>query len=245
MKKYSDITNKKFGNLIAIERVDGRWLCRCDCGNTSLVRFTDLKSGNTKSCGCLHKQMMSETKSKDITGKRFGKLTVIEKIGVNNKKRIIWKCLCDCGSYTNIQTSKFGVTKSCGCLHKTPKSNNVKRHELYETWCGIKKRCNNDKCKAYINYGGRGITVCERWSESFLNFLEDMGEKPNKLYSLDRIDNNKHYSCGKCKDCKINGFKFNCRWADRKTQNSNKRSKEEIQNDRQQYCLQDKNKHRD
>lgn len=133
------------------------------------------------------------------------------------------------------------TTRSCGCLHKTPKSKHLKKHPLYETWCGIKKRCNNKNTKFYCDYGGRGIKVCKRWNQSFEYFLEDMGEKPDKSFSIDRIDNNKNYSCGHCEDCKINNYKANCRWADRKTQRLNKRSKEEVLNDRLQFNMQNKN----
>ena len=87
------------------------------------------------------------------------------------------------------------------------------KHPLYRAWKGMRERCNYKKHKDYKSYGGRGIKVCERWNNSFENFLEDVGKKPEKSYSLDRIDFNGNYEPG------------NVRWADKKTQANNRRPK--------------------
>lgn len=87
------------------------------------------------------------------------------------------------------------------------------RHDLYETWVGMKKRCYTSTCAAFKYYGGRGIKVCDRWRYSFPNFLEDMGERPDKKHSIDRIDVNGNYEPG------------NCRWATMKQQRANQGSR--------------------
>lgn len=91
----------------------------------------------------------------------------------------------------------------------------------YQTWQHLRDRCLNKNNKGYIRYGGRGIRVCQRWNEKFSNFYEDMGPKPSPSHSIDRIDNDKNYSCGKCDHCKALGWKANCRWADDETQRLN------------------------
>lgn len=127
---------------------------------------------------------------------KYGKLTAIK--CVENREQY-WLFNCDCG---NKKISKFyrvssGHTKSCGCLtekHRKSKS------RTYIIWSGIKQRCLNKNIKNYNKYGGRGITICKEWKDSFETFYKDMGEAPSGK-SLDRINNNGNY----CKS--------NCRWA--------------------------------
>lgn len=163
----------------------------------------------------------------DIKGKRFERLIAIsptsEKTPGGN---IIWWMECDCGKYLLIPTSNLinGHTKSCGCLQRnlTIKRNTKHGHKIngqaskeYITWQNMKNRCLNPKCKRYKDYGGRGITICKRWKNSFKNFLEDMGHKP-EMMTLERKNNDGNYE------------PKNCTWATYKEQRNNQRKSGEL-----------------
>lgn len=118
--RAKDITGQRFGRLLAVGRTHNigkhtAWLCKCDCGNKTIVNTTHLVSGDTRSCGCLHK----EVTSKDLTGQRFGRLIAVRPTGNRNGTNVIWECLCDCGSITYVGSGNLssGRTKSCGCLN--------------------------------------------------------------------------------------------------------------------------------
>lgn len=157
-------------------------------------------------------------RSIDLTGKRFGRLIVLQKSAtLLYGKQVAWNCSCDCGNEKIAITSslKSGGTKSCGCLGRETKPPIRIKHGMsgysgIKTWEGMMRRCFNPKDKDYCYYGGRGITVCDRWRD-VRNFAADMGEKPSGC-SLDRIDYNKDY----CPE--------NCRWATAFQQAANKRS---------------------
>jgi hypothetical protein len=143
--------------------------------------------------------------SKDITGQKFGKLTAITPVGSKNK-RIFWSFLCECGVKKEINPNsvKNGSVVSCGCWKK--RRNGLSTTRSYQIWFKMIERCND----IYdLNYGGRGIKVCERW-KSFDCFYEDMGE-PLPNMSLDRIDNDGNYE------------QSNCRWASASEQLRNTR----------------------
>lgn len=153
----------------------------------------------------------------DLKDRVFGRLKVLERSNeIGSKRGAIWLCVCDCGSSISVRgdSLRSGVTNSCGCYH----SDKVKTHgktgtPVYKCWQHMVQRCYNENRKAYKDYGGRGIKVCDRWLEpapnGFLNFLEDMGE--SRGLTLDRIDVDGDY----CKD--------NCRWADWVVQANNRR----------------------
>lgn len=142
----------------------------------------------------------------DISGKKFARVTAISRsanrIGISH-----WKCVCDCGNEFIVsgKSLKSGNTKSCGCLKKEKLIENgkLKKHglsgsETYHTWRAMKARCYNKKTESFKNYGGRGITVCDEWRNSFQCFYDDMGRVP-KGKSIDRIDNNGNYNPSNCK----------------------------------------------
>lgn len=155
---------------------------------------------------------------KDLSGKKFGRFTVIRRLAKDNYGAYKWLCLCDCGKEKEIRGSHLvsGHTASCGCIYG---GGNSRRHghtvgkkatKTYSTWEHMIRRCHKPEDKDYSNYGGRGIHVCLRWM-LFDNFLADMGESPEGL-QLDRIDNNAGYSSK------------NCRWVTPIINNRNRRN---------------------
>lgn len=143
-------------------------------------------------------------KFNDLKNKRFGRLVVIEKTNERSSESIVWLCKCDCGNIKKVRSSNltYGETFSCGCLRKELFKNRITRHGMHNTstyraWRSMASRCNNPKNKRYKDYGGRGISIYERWN-NFENFYKDMGVKP-KGKSLDRIDNDKGYEPSNCK----------------------------------------------
>ena len=146
---------------------------------------------------------------KDLTGQRFGRLVVESRSGSNKRGLAIWQCRCDCGNTVHIVganlrgTVHHKGTKSCGCLMAELSKERLTTHGMthsslsYKTWIVMRRRCNDPKHSKYKYYGGKGITVCERWSD-FGNFHADMGERPRGM-TIGRVDNSKGYSPDNCK----------------------------------------------
>jgi hypothetical protein len=171
----------------------------------------------------------------DEVGKKYGRLLVIGRAGTSRLGLAIWRCLCDCGQEKIVQGGNLrsGNTQSCGCLivellvarsRTHGHTQKRKRSATFRSWLGMRTRCYNVRHPSYRNYGARSIKVCNRLRKSFENFLADMRSKPSSQHSIDRIDPNGHYSCGKCEECLANGWPMNCRWATPEEQANNRRN---------------------
>jgi len=205
-----DLIGMKFGRLTVL-RNSGKekhrttiWVCLCMCGNLTEVMEHSLTRGRTKSCGCLYK----ETRRRDLTDKRFGRLTVL---GDSGKREghgsVIWVCRCDCGNIKEISSRLLttGHAKSCGCLQRERVGEINFKHgyshgdRLYNIWNGIKDRCRNPNKKTYKFYGGKGIKICKEWQDDFLSFRKwalNSGYKDD--LTIDRIDNDGNYEPNNC-----------------------------------------------
>ena len=156
----------------------------------------------------------------ELTGLRFGRLTVLEHSDSTKNGNAKWLCRCDCGKEVIARADclKSGKTKSCGCWRKEMfTTHGMTDTPVYHSWMGMIQRCYNPKTKAYKDYGGRGITVCDEWlhdSKAFCDWAMANGYQEG--LSIDRIDVNGNYEPS------------NCRWATAKQQANNKRNSKKV-----------------
>lgn len=222
-EKIGDISGQKFNMLTAIEFVEmaGRkgsiWKFKCDCGNIVERPATSVMNGNTKSCGCL--KHISQIKN-DLTGRRFGKLLVLERaeniLKPDGKPIIQYRCLCDCGNEKIVRYSALvnNQTVSCGCYHNEKLGDIRRTHgfshkeRLYNLWLNMKDRCYNKNNNHYSSYGGRGIKVCDEWKDDYLTFRdwcisngyrEEIRKSGRNNLTIDRIDVNGNYEPSNCR----------------------------------------------
>jgi hypothetical protein len=159
-------------------------------------------------------------KALELTGQKFGRLVVENKNPIRSLDGSIrWDCICECGKKVSVIGSNLVSenTTSCGCynreiINKVNSTHGMSHTPEYYIWKAMNQRCTNSNTKNYSDYGGRGITVCERWLDSFEAFYEDMGPRPSPDHSIERRENDGNYE------------KSNCYWATRTEQNNNKRN---------------------
>lgn len=215
-----NLLGQRFGMLEVIKRdgamPDGEatWICKCDCGNTKSIRGSVLvRKNGTKSCGCLMGNPI------DLSGKRYGALTVIKK-SENKGNKTMWICKCDCGNEAVVSGGNLqsGHTRNClECGYKSTglsrKTHGKSHTSLFRIWSGMITRCEYEKGRSFKDYGGRGIKVCEEWRKDFQKFYDwSINNGYKKGLEIDRINVNGNYEPS------------NCRWVTNIVNANNKRS---------------------
>ncbi len=209
--KRLQLEGSRFGMLVVVARAapaiyenttHSQWLCKCDCGNQTIVQTQRLRTSKTKSCGCYRGDAWEP-------GRKIHNLTLLE-----NTMDRKWKAMCVCGNIIEAHATNLLNRQDCGCRlgapHPSFKHGETQSRE-YRSWAGAKGRCLNPSNPKYPVYGGRGIKFCDRWANSFAAFLEDMGRAPPHT-EIDRINVNGNYEPA------------NCRWATRQVQSRNKQN---------------------
>jgi hypothetical protein len=185
---------------------------------------------------------MKSTTPPTVPGNRYGRLLVLSEAETRcdpgGKRYRCWRCRCDCGQEAVVrqQCLRNGATRSCGCLLRESQAVNMRKrpfiHGKWKTpefriWGAMLERCQRPNHRYFHRYGGRGITVCDRWRYSFQAFLDDMGERPSPQHSLNRIDNDGNYEPG------------NVRWALSTEQNRNRSDNHFVTFQGETLCLTD------
>ena len=230
MGHFIDRTGHTYGYLRVLGRgfhdktLTVQWLCLCTCGTKKVVASSALQAGKVKSCGC----MQTANRLKDISGQRFGRLTVVDFVDFAPNRVSRWLCRCDCGNTKVIRKSNLvgknpkTNTRSCGCQKIDAQKKRLTTHgetkhgatqsKEYNCWRNIIQRCYNPRNKRYNSYGAKGVVCCDKWRNDFAAFLKDVGRSPDGKPCIDRINPFGNYEPS------------NVRWVDVKTSNHNKRS---------------------
>lgn len=234
MPKFEDLTGQRFGHLTAIKPLGGnKWIWKCDCGCEKEILAASVKRGKTSACGTSCEFSPSHKLTSDLTGKRFGRLTVIERAKrykTNSGKRgTYYVCQCDCGNIVTVIANHLttGHTQSCGCAHTEQtevwktfnlshgRSRESAKSKSYARWMQIKQRCYNPNDIDYKYYGARGIKMWDGWVNNptaFCEYVEALDNYADANTTIDRIDPNKDYEPN------------NLRWITLAEQQRNKRS---------------------
>ncbi|MBQ6430832.1 MAG: hypothetical protein IJJ99_03020 [Oscillospiraceae bacterium] len=218
-----DLSGQVFGKLTVVSYAGSRngngalWLCKCDCGNITIKSGKMLRHhGKYASCGCYDGR---RKRLVDLTGQRFGNLTVLHRVENTKDSKPQWLCQCDCGNQKIVQSKhlKSGDVKSCGCgkgikrvgkrTQFTPACRPIielhsHRNRLYNIWSGMHYRCEKPNASSYEFYGGRGICVCAEWSgkKGFDHFREwAVAHGYADDLEIDRIDNDLGYEPANCR----------------------------------------------
>lgn len=207
VNKTESLLNQVFHKLTALSYQQGKYNCKCECGNYINVEPFNLINNKVRSCGCIKKP--------NLINQKFNMLIVTS---LNEERSCTgnqyWNCLCDCGNTTTLCTSSLtrNITKSCGCINTGSTTHGLSHTKENKIYRGMKYRCLNPNSPAYKDYGERGIKICDRWLKSFENFLEDMGNIPSKNHSIERVNVNGNYEPN------------NCKWIERRLQGRNTRT---------------------
>lgn len=169
-KKRLDLIGDRYGRLTVIKEVEGKpnkryFLCKCDCGNEVTVYMGNLRNGQTKSCGCLRDERATQTRTKDLTNKKFSRLTAVEVIGRNENRRVnIWKCRCDCGNEIDVRTDHLlsREVRSCGCLKLEQDQKNIRDALLDQYIDGIATPLLRSKLSTNNTSGIKGLSWAKR-----------------------------------------------------------------------------------
>lgn len=206
-KYYMDLTGKRYGDLVVLRKINDEspfvWECICECGNKVTIRGDDLKQRKTRSCGCLkHKLYL-----KDLTGKRFGKLTVIRKTSMRAKnKNIIWECRCDCGNIKLVEGALLKTlhTKSCGCLQKESTSLEYGVAAFNHVYSSYKKRAREKKLMFSLGeeeFKDIILKSCVYCGSILDSECKGNGNGSFVYTGIDRIDSNKGYTLDNIVPC--------------------------------------------
>lgn len=235
-KNFIDLTGRRIGRLVVCHRLPNRgvrtfWHCKCDCGKTKDVTSHSLTQGLTKSCGCLQKEA-TQTLVIDLTGQKFGRLTVIRRVGYIGEKHpsIVWECKCDCGKIATVraQSLRRGETRSCGCLSRENRVNNIwknrKKYPTIDRKAAVEKyvcrriyehcRKNEHGCELTMtDVKALAFAACHYCGKIGGREYRDYDKKAHRLISdtviryngIDRIDSSKGYTIDNvvtcCWDC--------------------------------------------